>query len=122
MTSISTLATSLQSKMKNVPNITLEDCIDWVNTAVTLHGVDLAVYTKRDEVLALLLAQAEGARNVALNVSHYFSYQDGEDQVDKTKVADQYIKIANEFSRAYALQTSAGNGATTFYISTRVDR
>lgn len=121
MASLSTLATSLQSKLKNVPNVTLEDCIDWVNTAVTLHGVDIGQFTKRDEVLVLLLAQAEGARNIALNVSHYFSYQDGEEQVDKTKVADQYVKLANEFNRAYTVQSGTGNGAS-FFNATRVDR
>lgn len=124
MADIGSLATSLQTKMRSVPNVLLDDCVDWVTTATTLHGVDLTKYTDLDEVLVLLLAQAEACRNVALNVSHYFKWQDGEDQVDKTKVADQYLKLSADFLKSYMRRVSEGTdgNGSTFYNAVRADR
>lgn len=117
---ISDLATRLQSKFKNVPNVTLADCTDWVTDAVAIHG------NETDEVLVLYLAQAEGARNIALNVAHYFSYSDGDESVDKTMLADQYLRIANEFNTVYltnkATLSSSGDSGSTFKIVKRADR
>jgi hypothetical protein len=113
----SDLVTRLQSKFRNVPNVTQEDCNDWVADAVTLHG------NETDTVLVLTLAQAIGARSIALNVAHYFSYSDGDESVDKTMLADQYLRIATEFQTAYTNNkaTVGGNGAT-FTIVKRADR
>lgn len=117
---ISDLATRLQNKFKNVPNVTLTDCTDWVTDAVALHGN----YT--DEVLVLYLAQSEGARNIALNVAHYFKYNDGEESVDKTMLTEQYLRIANEFLVAYNTNKGkASDGATSgskFTVIKRADR
>jgi hypothetical protein len=119
LTPNSSLVTRLQSKFKNVPNVTLEDCGDWITDAVSLHG------NETDTTLVLLLAQAEGARNIALNVSHYFSYSDGDESIDKTMLADQYIRISNEFLNAYNSNKASGTGSSsgaTFTIIKRADR
>jgi hypothetical protein len=117
---ISDLATRLQNKFRDVPNVALEDCTDWVTDAVALHGNDT------DEQLVLLLAQAEGARNIALNVAHYFRYSDGDESVDKTMLSEQYIRIANEFQNAYNGYKASGQGGATsgatFKITKRADR
>lgn len=117
--SISTLATRLQSKFKNVPNVLLTDCTDWVTDAVALHG------NETDETLILLLAQSEGARNIALNTAHYFSYTDGDESVDKTMLTETYLRVSEDFYNAYARSKatgSSGSSGSAFKAPKRADR
>lgn len=116
---INDLATRLQSKFKNVPNITLADCTDWVTDAVALHG------NETDEVLLLLLAQSEGARNIALNTAHFFSYTDGDESVDKTMLTETYLRVSNDFYTAYTRSKatgSSGSSGSSFKAPKRADR
>lgn len=117
-----TLATRLHNKFKNVPNVTLEDCESWVGDAIMLHG-----YEPTQEVpvterpLVIMLGQSIGARDIALQVAHYFSYQDGDESVDKTMLAEQYRNMANEFLQAYNESKSRILGSN-FTIIKRADR
>lgn len=117
---ISDLATRLQSKFKSVPNVTITDCTDWVTDAVALHG------NETDEVLLLLLAQSEGARNIALNTAHYFSYTDGDESVDKTMLTETYLRVSEDFYTAYARNKatggSTGSSGAVFKAPKRADR
>lgn len=112
------LATRLFNKFKNVPNLTLADCTDWVQTAIALHG------NETDDELILYLAQSEGARNIALNTAHYFKYTDGEESVDKTMVTSTYLKLSEEFYNAYQRgKTAKGvNSGSVFRAPKRIDR
>lgn len=114
------LATRLQSKFKNVPNVTITDCTEWVTDAVALHG------NETDEVLVLLLAQSEGARNIALNTAHYFSYTDGDESVDKTMLTETYLRVSEEFYTAYQRNKATGasgvSNGSAFKAPKRADR
>lgn len=115
---VETLATRLLSKFKNVPNVTQADCTDWVTDAIALHGNSV------DETLVLLLAQSEGARNIALNTAHYFSYTDGDESVDKTMLTETYLRVSEDFYTAYqrSKATSGSNSGSAFKAPKRVDR
>ena len=117
---ISDLATRLLSKFKSVPNVTLTDATDWVTDAVALHG------NETDETLILLLAQSEGARNIALNTAHFFSYSDGDESVDKTMLTETYLRVSEEFYTAYtrnkATGASGASSGSAFKAPKRADR
>lgn len=116
------LATRLHAKFKNVPNVTLTDCETWVNDAIVLHGFKVSEPLPQDQVpLVIMLAQSLGARDIALQVAHYFSYTDGDESVDKTMLAEQYRTTANEFLIAYNNAKQTVNGVN-FTIMKRADR
>jgi hypothetical protein len=113
-----TLVTRLTNKFSKVPNVTTDDIESWLDDAVLLHGVLTVEEVPESEVGAvLLLAQSVGCRSIALSVAHYFSYVDGDEQVDKTMLVTQYIAMANEFQSAYA--TYNPSTVTVGGISTR---
>jgi hypothetical protein len=122
MATVSDLANRLLKKFKNVPNVTIEDATDWVTEAAYQHGYESPESVPDKETgLLLLLAQAEGARNIAVSVAHYFKYTDSEETVDKSMVSEQYRKLAKDLSEEYERKKAALNGAT-FKIARRADR
>lgn len=122
MIDINELALRLQNKFRNVPNVTLVDCTDWMLDAINLHGLTVNDTLPAHEVpVVILLGQSIGARNIALQTAHYFSYQDGDESVDKTMLAERYTALANEFYNAY-ITNKRGNKGAVFTIITRADR
>lgn len=115
MATIDELAVRLLNRFSDVPNATVDKCTDWVTDAVELHG------NSDDETLVLLLATGIGARQIALNTAHYFSYQDGNESVDKTMLTEMYLKVADEYFKAYHSQKNYTNGSN-FVIAPRADR
>ncbi|MEW9503243.1 hypothetical protein [Jeotgalibacillus marinus] len=96
------MLTRLQQKFKDVPNVFEEDCEMWLEDALAIHGAEVEVeIEEKERPLILMLAQSLGSRDISLRVSHYFKYEDGEESVDKTLIAEQYRAIANEFYDSY---------------------
>lgn len=117
-----TLETRLLSKFKNVPNVTIEDAETWLNEAAFQYGYESPENVPtRETGLLLLLAQAEGARNIAMSVAHYFKYNDAEESVDKTMIAEQYRKLAQDLRGEYTRNKAELNGAS-FKAMRRIDR
>jgi hypothetical protein len=122
MATISDLSNRLLKKFKSVPNVTVEDAMDWVTEAAYQYGYESPESVPDKETgLLLLLAQAEGARNIAVSVAHYFRYSDGEESVDKSMLSEQYRKLAKDLSEEYERKKAALSG-TSFKIARRVDR
>lgn len=122
MATLNDLATRLQYKFKDVPNVTIDDCLEWVQTALEIHGTTVDTLPDNEVYLIMLLGQAEGARNIALRVAHFFKYQDGDEQIDKTMLTQQYLRMANEFDQLYSQYKYGIRGGSTFTIAKRADR
>ncbi|MGM0836039.1 MAG: hypothetical protein ACQEV7_07770 [Bacillota bacterium] len=117
-----TLESRLLSKFKNVPNVALEDAVAWLAEAAFQYGYESPdLVPAKESALLLLLAQAEGARNIAMSVAHYFKYQDAEESVDKTMLAEQYRKLANDLRAEYKRNKAELSGSA-FRAMRRIDR
>ena len=116
------LAERLARRFKGVPNFDNTDAQELVDDALQVHGLEPSSDVPADKTnIVLLLAQAEGAWQIALSTAHYFSYIDGEESVDKTKVSEQYRKLARDLRAEYDAEKAKESGAG-FYISRRIDR
>src|SRR5699024_1690724 len=71
--------------------------------------------------LKLLYAQIQSAWQIADGAAQYFRFRDGEEEVDKSMVAESYRKLAKDLQADYDKEQgrTIGNG---FRIMTRADR
>lgn len=122
MATLAELSQRLLKRFKGVPNITIDDATDWTEEAFLELGFKSTdnVPTER-ESLILLFAQSHGAMQIAIASAHFFTYRDGEEQVDKTKISDQYRKLALDLRAEYERKKSSSSGAS-FRFMKRVDR
>lgn len=126
MATLDELSERLHRRFKDVPNVGREDTDEWMETALNEHG-----YTGQSTVpvemipLILLYAEADGVGQVALRVAYYFQYSDRDETVDKTKVADNYRRLAETLWDRYKVRKAegvGGFGGSRFAIMTRADR
>jgi len=116
------LAERLLKRFKGVPNYTIDDALDVVADAMQDHGYSLTATVPSDKTsLILLLAQSKGALQIAIATAHYFSYQDGEEAVDKSKISDQYRKLARDLRTEYEREKARESGSA-FRMARRIDR
>lgn len=116
------LAERLVRRFKGVPNFTDSDAKELVNEALLVHGLDpSANIPETQTTLILLYAQAQGARQIAFSVAHYFRFSDGEESVDKSMVADNYRRLARDLQTDYDTEKGRLTGSN-FRIMKRVDR
>jgi hypothetical protein len=122
MANYTELAQRLLKRFKGVPNISNDDADDWVEDAMLEHGYSLSDAVPSEKVsLILLYAQAEGATQIALATAHFFTYTDGEEQVDKSKVSQQYRRLAQDLRNEYERKKASKSGAAVRFIR-RADR
>jgi len=89
------LAERLLRRFKSVPDYGLEDALEAVEDVMSEEGYEPSDDVPSDDVKVILLkAQISSAWSIAFSVAHYFKYTDGEESVDKTKVAENYRNLA----------------------------
>lgn len=116
------LATILFKRFKGVPSFTEEEAEELVNDAMRVHGYAPSDSVKQgDENLVLLYAQYNGAWQIALSVAHYFKFGDGEEQVDKSMITDNYRRLAKDLQNDYETEKGKLFG-NNFRIMKRLDR
>jgi len=116
------LADTLYQRFKGVPGFTKQEAESLVIDAMRTHGYAPSDSVKPDEVnLVLLYAQYNGAWQIALSVAHYFKFADGEEQVDKSMIADNYRRLAKDLQNDYESEKGKLFG-NNFRIMKRIDR
>jgi Mlc titration factor MtfA (ptsG expression regulator) len=121
MATLAEMSERLLKRFKGVPNITLEDTTDWTEDALLSHGYSVADNVSSENTnLLLLYAQSQGAHQIAISSAHFFSYTDGEEQVDKSMISEQYRKLAADLRNQYE-QTKSSSGSN-FKVMRRIDR
>lgn len=116
------LADILYKRFKGVPGFTEEEAEELVNDAMRVHGYAPSDSVKQDdENLVLLYAQYNGAWQIALSVAHYFKFGDGEEQVDKSMITDNYRRLAKDLQNDYETEKGKLFG-NNFRIMKRIDR
>lgn len=112
----------LYRMFKGVPNFTEEDALELVEDALAEHGIAPTDSVPSDKVrLITLYAQMRGAWQIAFSVAHYFRFTDGEESVDKSMVADNYRRLAQNLQRDYDIENGRLSG-NRFRTMTRIDR
>ncbi|WP_181349395.1 hypothetical protein [Thalassobacillus sp. CUG 92003] len=116
------LSQRLLTRFKDVPNVDSSDVDEWILTAMNEHGYAANENVLTDDItLILLYAEADGAGQIALRTAYYFSFSDGNEQVDKSMISEQYRKLANTLQTKYAQKKSERSGSS-FKIMKRADR
>lgn len=116
------LAQRLYRRFKGVPNFELTDAEELVEDSLNVHGYKPSADVPADkESLILLYAQKEGAWQIAFSVAHYFKFADGEEQVDKSMVADNYRRLAKDLQDEYDKENGKIFG-NNFRLMSRIDR
>jgi hypothetical protein len=112
------------ARFDGVPKVTALEAEAWAQTAIERHGYAEADEIPTDEIyLVLILAQAEGARQIALRTAHYFNYQDGDERVDQAEVSATYLRLSNTLFTDYQAEAvKSGKRASKFRTAKRLDR
>ncbi len=106
------VAERLKNRLKNVPGVTDPDIEAWVSEAEQESGM-----TEDENADAIFyLALSIAYEYVATNAANFFSYQDGEESVDKTKVFDNYMQLAANARTNYR-KYRRGKGASQTHVA-----
>jgi hypothetical protein len=113
------LSDRLTKRFRNVPGVTSADIADWIAEAEEESGY-VADNTEDDRNNALLyLAFSVGCQVIATDAARFFKYTDGDESVDKTKVAEQYMKLSAIARKQYS---NFRNGGISYsYAPKRAD-
>lgn len=126
MAKLEELSERLMRRFRDVPGVKKDDTDGWIELSMNEHG-----FSGQDDVpleyvsIVMLYAEADGASQIALRTAYYFEYRDKDETVNKTKVAEQYRKIAETLWDKYKTKRFEGVediGGSQFHIMTRADR
>lgn len=107
-----TLEERLEKRFRGVPGVTPEDIADWIAEAEAESGLTAG---GDDDNALLYLAFSVGCIVVATDAARFFSYRDGDEQVDKTMIADKYFALASWARKMYGVQLRGGVAAVASY-------
>lgn len=126
MAKLDELSERLLKRFKDVPGVEKDDTDGWIELSMNEHGFDGQGDVPAKYVpIVMLYAEADGASQIALRTAYYFEYRDKDETVNKTKVADQYRKLAETLWDRYKMKRFEGIddiGGSAFHIMTRADR
>lgn len=108
---MATLEERLTKRFKNLPGVTAEDTADWLSEAKSESGLTEGTDTNTDNAL-LYLAFSIGCKAVALDAARYFSYGDGEENVDKTNIFENYMRLSMDAISKFNYYKSCGGSRT----------
>lgn len=116
------LAERVIIRFREVPEFDEGDALLFVKDSKEVHGFkdDQLIPTKSERLVALY-AMKEVAMSVAFQSAHYFKFTDGEESIDKTKVAHNYRQLAKEYLTEYNMEKAKSTGSM-FRIVGRADR
>lgn len=101
----------LKNRLKNVPGVTDADIDAFVTDAEQESG--LSKEEKPDAIFYLALSFAY--EFAATNAANFFSYQDGEETVNKSMIFDNYMKLAIDARNKYQ-KYRRGRGASQTHV------
>lgn len=108
----------LQKRFKDVPGVTPSDIADWMSEAKAESGIAEGESISGDNAL-VYLAYAIGCQTIATSTAHYFSFSDGNESVDKTKLFENYLKMSVKARKQYVYHRLGGKSKS--YTRKRAD-
>jgi hypothetical protein len=95
---LATLEERLTKRFRNVPGVTGDDVADWLSEAEAESDL-IESDVVSDNNAILYLAFSIGCEAIAADAARYFKYTDGEENVDKTNIFANYMKLAKDASQ-----------------------
>lgn len=108
---MATLQERLTKRFRNVPGVTADDIADWLSEAYDESGLSEGLETAADNAL-LYLAFSIGCKTIATDAARYFTYRDGEEQIDKTNIFENYMRLSLEALPQYRYYKNGGGSRT----------
>lgn len=116
------LTRRLLNQFKGVPNYEEDDAKGFIESAMQAHGYKPADNIPTKEIdLIFVYAQRESALAIALSTAHYFRYADGDEEIDKRGVSENYRRLAEELQNMYLREKHSVSGSL-FSVMHRIDR
>lgn len=126
MYTFSELIEMITQRFKTIPNVDEDDINLWLETSYGVHGVSIRETVSPDMAsLIMLHAEADGVSQVALRTAYYFKFTDKDEEVDKSKVSDNYRAAADVLWKRYAQKKDEGVegfGGSSIHYMRRIDR
>lgn len=108
---MATLSERLTKRFRNVPGVTTVDIADWLAEAKEESGIAEGTVTSDNNAL-LYLAFSIGCRTIATDAARYFKYTDGEENVDKTNIFENYMRLSLEALQQFRYHRNGGGSRT----------
>jgi hypothetical protein len=109
---LATIEERLTKRFYNVPGVTMENVVDWLSEAEEESGLSDGEIISDNNAL-VYLAFSIGCKAIATDAARYFSYTDGEEQIDKTNVFENYMRLSLEALTQYRYYKNGGGSRTT---------
>lgn len=116
----------MERRFGAIPNVEVEDIETWLQSSYAEHGVGVRETLNPGlATLVLLHAEADGTGHVALMTSHYFSFTDKDETVDKSMVSENYRMASEALWKRYNQKRKEGVegfGGPSMHFMSRIDR
>ncbi|EUJ44403.1 hypothetical protein [Paenilisteria rocourtiae] len=114
------LLTQLEARFAGVSGMTIEYLTTALNEAMRLEGFASSVtVSDADATRILLRARIIVTEDLAFNTAAYFSFKDGEESIDKSRISANYLQLLSQLKAEYDAQYTQNSG---FKIMKRLDR
>jgi hypothetical protein len=101
----------LTKRFRKVPGVMMEDVVDWLSEAEEESGLSEGEVISDNNAL-LYLAFSIGCKAISTDAARYFSYTDGEEQVDKTNIFENYMRLSLDALAHYRYYKNGGGSRT----------
>jgi hypothetical protein len=108
---LATLEERLTKRFRNVPGVTWAEVADWLIEAEEESGISEGEIVSNNNAL-VYLAFSIGCKAIATDAARYFSYTDGEEQIDKTNIFENYMRLSLEALTQYRYYKNGGGSRT----------
>lgn len=108
---MATLEERLLLRFKNVPGVTWIEVTDWLTEAQEESGIVEGDVVSDNNAL-LYLAFSIGCKAIATDAARFFKYADGEENVDKTNIFENYMRLSLDALSQYRYYKNGGGSRT----------
>jgi len=108
---LATLSERLTKRFRNVPSVTIDDVVDWLTEAQEESGLIEGTDINTDNAL-LYLAFSTGCKAIATDAARFFKYGDAEENVDKTNIFENYMRLSLDGISKYRYYKDGGGSRT----------
>lgn len=108
---MATIEERLTKRFRNVPGVMPDDVADWLSEAEEECGLTEGDVLSDNNAL-LYLSFSIGCRTIATDAARFFKYTDGEEQIDKTNIFENYMRLSLEALQQFRYHRNGGGSRT----------
>jgi hypothetical protein len=108
---LATIEERLTKRFHNVPGVTMEDVVDWLSEAEEESGLNEGEIISDNNAL-VYLAFSIGCKAIATDAARFFKYADGEENVDKSNIFENYMRLSLDALAHYRYYKNGGGSRT----------